>query len=90
MILALDWKSMVHMLSFCQNLEKGFPSSETLLAAQKCMHIADHDKAISCSCDHDIQALRGRHEPNLVLRIASSEGYDCDITLFALIVIYNN
>ena len=52
------------------------------------VYIANHDERITRTRQEHIQALRGKHKADVAGRIASNQGGNDDVALFALIVIY--
>jgi hypothetical protein len=87
MLLALDGYTIVEIALFLQQLKKWHPAVFAFFAGHECLHVSNHDHAVSGPGDQDVESLGCRHEPNITFFVASGKGCDHNVAFFALVII---
>jgi len=90
MSFAPDRKPIVNMTALFEQIKKLTPKLSAFASMKECVRISNQDHGITSSGEEDIQTLRRRHESNFMVRIASRESDDDNITLFSLVIVCRN
>ena len=88
MLLTLHRQTIVKVISDLHRLEERDPSIFAFLAVHVCFHVSEHEQAVTCSGQQDIEPFTGCEEAYVAVAIAPSQRDDDDIGLFALVIIF--
>lgn len=78
------------LISSLHQFEEWSPCVSSFLAVHIGLHVSKHDKAISRSGNKDVEPLACCKEANVAFPIASGQGYNDYVSLFALVVIFKS
>ena len=87
-LLAFCWETFVDMVLAFERAQQHLPRFAALSGLHESVRVADHDQRVPCTREQDGQALRRRHEPDIMARIAPRKRDYHDVAFFPLVVVY--
>ena len=92
MALTLDGYSIVYMTASSQESKNLGPEClpRGVAGVAERLSVANHDEAIACTREENVDTFRGEHEADVTIRVAARERNNHYVAFFALVIIFEH